>query len=454
MFELKEIVKATGARLIKRSNYNLLKGVSTDSRTIKSGEVFFALSGKNFDGHNFVTNAVKKGAKALVISKRVKDVKQKINILRVKDTTKTLGRLAKYYRSKNKIPLIAITGSAGKTTTKDIVADILQKEYNVLRSSRTHNNHIGVPQTIFRLNNRYKICTLELGTNHFGEISYLSKVAAPQIAVITNIGPSHLEFLNDLKGVFREKKSIVKNLTGSKIVLLNGDDKFLRDIRLPKEFKVFSFGREKPCDFKASGISIESNRLNFVFNKKHKFSLRTPGIFNVYNALAGIGCGLIFGVHIKKIKNALANFCFPEGRLNKIDCLNFSILDDTYNSNPLSLRVAIESLIKLKVKGRRILIMGDMLELGSQSIKLHRQIGRFVAQTPIDMFVTLGALSKSSADEARLESRGHRDIFTFESKAKLIDFLKSRVKSGDVLLIKGSRLMRMEDIVSSLTKIR
>ena len=454
MFELKEIARATSAKVIRKSGRNLLKGISTDSRTIKKGNVFFALAGKSFDGHDFITDAVKKGAQAVVISKDIRNIKQKINILKTKDTAIALARLAAHHRKDKNIPLIAITGSAGKTTTKDIVAHILEKKYKVLKNFGTHNNYIGVPQTLFKLNSRHNICILELGTNHFGEISYLSKIAHPQVAIITNIGASHLEFLKDLKGVFKEKKSIINHLKDPKIVLLNSDDSFLRKIKLPKKYKLFCFGMETDCDFKASDVSLENNKINFIFNKKHRFTLHTPGRFNIYNALAGIGCGLIFGLSIKKIKEALDNFQFLEGRLNEIDCSEFCILDDTYNSNPFSLKKAIESLMEFKAKGRRILIMGDMLELGSQSAELHKKMGKFIAQKPIDMFVTLGRLSKFAAEAVRTESKGHKNIFTFDSKLDLIGFLKSKIKQGDILLIKGSRLMQMEDIVSSLAKLK
>jgi UDP-N-acetylmuramoyl-tripeptide--D-alanyl-D-alanine ligase len=192
--------------------------------------------------------------------------------------------------------------------------------------------------------------------------------------------------------------------------------------------------------------------VHFLFNKKYKFSLNSIGSFNIYNALVGIGCGLIFGVSINKIKEALDSFRFLEGRLNKIDNNKFSILDDSYNSNPLSLRNAIESLAELKTQGRRILVMGDMLELGSRSVELHQQIGRFIVQKPINMLVTLGKLSKYTADIAKFESKKHLNTFTFDSKIDLIDFLRNKIKFGDILLIKGSRRMKMEEIAFSLAK--
>jgi UDP-N-acetylmuramoyl-tripeptide--D-alanyl-D-alanine ligase len=454
MFQLDDLIRATKAKIIKKLDFNLFKGVSTDSRTIKKNEIFFALDGVNFDGHNFIEDAIKKGAKAIVVSKDMGNMKHNISILKVKNTTLALGELAKFYRKKNSIPLLAITGSTGKTTTKDIISDVLASEYKVLSNFGTNNNHIGVPQTIFKINNKHDICVLELGTNHFGEISYLSSIAAPQIAVITNIGASHLESFGDLRGVLNEKKDVLKHLRMPKIVLLNGDDDFLRKIRLSRNFKVFYFGYNNKCDFTASNISVEKDRVSFYFNKKHKFYLNSFGSFNIYNALAAIACGLIFGVRIDNIRNALNNFQFPEKRLTRINCSRFSIIDDTYNSNPLSLRKAIESLVELKNEGRRILIMGDMLELGKRSIELHKEIGKLIANKPIDMLITLGKISKIAARVVQSESKDIKDVFSFDSKPELIYFLKDKIKSGDILLIKGSRALRMEDITSSLVKTK
>lgn len=453
MLSFEELVKAVDGRIVGKSRHNYFKSVSTDSRTIKKGDIFFALKGQNFDGHDFVQNAIKKGAKAIVVSKKIKNIGYRVNILKVKDTAIALGKLARYHRKKHKIPLIAITGSVGKTTTKDIVHDILKTKFRVLKNFGTYNNQIGVPQTIFKMEHSHEICVLELGTNHFGEISYLSSIALPQVAVITNIGASHLEFLGDLNGVFKEKKDILNYLQQPKIVLLNEDDDYLNKIKLPGEFKIFTFGLKANCDFRASDINIKDNKVNFIFNKKHKFYLNSSGRFNIYNALIGIGCGFIFGVDINNIKYALGNFQFAQRRLHKIDCENFRVLDDTYNSNPLSLMGAIETLLEFKNKGRKILIMGDMLELGPCSLKLHRQIGRFISKKPIDILITLGQFSKATANEAKLSSKSLRNIFSFDSKIELIDFLRNRVRFGDLLLIKGSRLLQMEEITNSLIKM-
>ncbi|MDD5355252.1 MAG: UDP-N-acetylmuramoyl-tripeptide--D-alanyl-D-alanine ligase [Candidatus Omnitrophica bacterium] len=462
MFRLKDVLRATKARLINKSGSDLFTGVSTDSRAIKKGDIFFALKGENFDGHNFVKDAADKKAAAVIISDDknsvvrvlIKSKKPAVNILKVKDTAIALGNLAKYYRRVNNVPLIAVTGSVGKTTAKDIIAQVLSKRHEVLSNIGTHNNHIGVPQTIFRLNEKHNICVLELGTSRFGEISYLSGITRPDVAVITNIGASHLEFFKNLEGVFKEKKTIVGKLKGPRVVLLNGDDVFLRNLKLPSGFKVFYFGQKEPCDFMASDIAVENNAVVFSFNKKHKFRVNTLGKFNIYNVLAGIACGLIFGLSIEDIKESLNNFKFPDKRLNKINCPRFSIIDDTYNSNPLSLRNAIESLIEIKAGGRKILVMGDMLELGKESVDLHRQIGSFVAEKPIDIFVTFGKLSKSAAQAAKAKSGNKQGIFIFDSKPELINFLKDKIQPGDAVLIKGSRRLRMEEIVSSLKDLK
>lgn len=456
MVSLHDIIHSTSARLLQRADQERFKDISLDSRTTKQGDVFFAIKGKRYDGHDFVVQAIKRGAKAVIVAKNIsntvksKNTSARVTVLKVRDTSVALGKLAALYRLKYAIPLIAITGSSGKTTTKEIIAAVLSGENRVLKNFGTHNNHIGVPQALFQLNRRHDVCIVELGTNHFGEISYLGNIVSPQVAVITNIGSSHLEFLKDAKGVLKEKRSIIHSLKEPKILLLNRDDVFLRKVTTPKAVTVLHFGIKEKSDFMASQISLRDNRIFFVLNKKYPFSLKTIGRFNIYNALVGISCGFIFGMSIKKIRSALENFEFPCHRLRKIDCARFSIIDDSYNSNPVSLRGAVESLLEYKTRGRRIVIMGDMLELGRRSLEFHRKMGAFIARKPIDMFVTLGTLSKASAQAAKMNNRDHCAIATFDSKSDLIKFVKNHLQVGDTLLIKGSRLLKMEDISTSL----
>lgn len=452
MIYLEDIVRSTGAQLIQKGTCERLSVVATDSRTAKKGSVFFALQGPRFDGHDFIHQAIARGARAVVISKNIPQIKNNpsISFIKVKDTTIALGDLARFNRSTFNIPFIAVTGSSGKTTTKEIIARVLSQKYHVLKSAGTHNNNIGLPLTLFRLEQNHSLCIAELGTNHFGEITYLSKILQPNVGVITNIGSSHLAFLKNEKGVLREKKSLIRFLTRPKIVFLNRDDAHLRAVKVPNSVNVFYFSIHESSDLRASDISLSHNRTYFTLNKKHSFSLNTVGRFNVYNAIAAIGCGLIFGISIKKIRGALEDFVFPDQRLQHIECAHFNILDDTYNSNPFSLQQAIRSLSEYKTPGRRIVVMGDMLELGEHSLALHKKMGMFIAQQPIDVLVTFGEFSKVCAQAVRQHVKGDCTIVTCDSKDDVIAFLKRHIRTGDTLLIKGSRLLKMEDITTSL----
>jgi len=448
--QLQEIIKADLVN--KRFARIPFRQVCTDSRQLKKGDIFFAFIGDRFNGHNFVEVAVKKGASCVVVSRDIDFAHYKVPILKVSNAVGALGKIAQYCRDQERdTPLIAVTGSTGKTTTKEIIADILCKKYKTLKNFGTHNNFIGVPATVLKSNKKHDIGVLELGTNHFGEISYLAKIVQPQVAVLTNVGPSHLEFLRDEKGVLKEKSSVIKYLEKPKVLLINNDDPHLRKIKVSKETKVFTFGVNRKSDFMAEDIEIGDNFVSFRFKQKYTIYLNTLGKFNIYNALAGIGCGLIFGIGIRDIMEALQNFQFPSQRLKKIKFNSAFILDDTYNSNPLSLRGAINTLSEFKTRGRRILVMGDMLELGKKAEYFHRQIGSIVAKRPIDIFVTFGELSKSAADAARKKSNNKQEVFSSDSYIEVEAFLRERIQKEDVLLVKGSRFLKMENIITSLT---
>ena len=456
MIALEKLVKVIDAQPYGAHMDKRLRGVSLDSRTLKKDDIFFAIKGTRFDGHDFLMQAIKKGAGALVVEKHydaallVRGKKNNCVILKVAHTKTALACLARFQRMSFEIPCIAITGSSGKTTTKELTASVLASRYRVLKNQGTYNNDIGVPLTLFGLNQKHEIAVVELGTNHFGEIARLSSLVCPQVGVITNIAGTHLEFLKNTQGVLKEKISMAQYLHGPKILLLNRDDALLQKVKIPRSLRVLYFSTKEKSDIMASRIVSSRKGLTFVLNKKHTFHLNTVGSFNIYNALAALSCGLVFGLSIRHMKNVLKHFIFPSHRLNRICCSHFSIIDDTYNSNPFSLRHAVESLVSCSNRGRRIVIMGDMLELGSRAHALHKQAGNFIAQKPIDMFITLGALSKMSARVAQSCNRDKRTIVSFDSKSDLVSFVKDHIQTGDTVLIKGSRFLKMEDIATSL----
>ncbi len=446
MFKIAELVKATGGKLTCGKKGIMLKGLSTDSRSIKEGEAFIAIKGDNFDGHDFIAEAIKKGAGCIIGDKVTKFA---IACIKVKNSTKALGDIANYHRRKFRIPAIAVTGSNGKTTAKDMIAWVLGKDSRVLKNEGTKNNKIGLPLTLLRLNHEYQVAVLEIGTNHFGEVAYLSKICEPNIGIILNIGPSHLEHLKDHDGVFKEKITLINKLKNPAIGILNADD-ILLNKRLTQNTKkpfILSFGIKEKSDFNASGIKYNSSGLEFYVNCKNRFTLNTLGAHNIYNALAAIAVARIMGMGYNDIAARLAEFSFPQGRLNFIKLKNISFIDDTYNSNPLSLSSALEALDKLEPKGRKIFVMGDMLELGEKEESLHQKAGSQAAQV-CDAFISVGVLSKLAAEAAKKRGLSPDKIFTCETstEAKDILFNKLDLRENDVVLVKGSRRMKMEEI--------
>lgn len=451
MFKVDEITGATSGTLIFGPRETVIRGISIDSRTIKPGEAFIAIKGNNFDGHEFTGEVVKKGASALVVheGQPKPHTKKGVAVIRVKDTTKALGGIARFHRRRFNIPVIAVTGSNGKTTTKEMAAHVLSKKFKVLKSEGTENNHIGVPLTLLRLCGAHDIAIIEIGTNHFGEVEYLTRICEPNMGIITSIGPSHLEFLGGLGGVLREKYKMVENLQKPRIAILNADNRLLKDkvCSGDKETLLLGFGLENACDFSASGTRNISGKVGFRVNKKYKFTLNTFGYYNIYNALAAVAAGRIFGLTYTDISRRLSTFDFPAGRLKFKESNGIKFIDDTYNSNPLSLGEALKVLADYGAKGRKVFVMGDMLELGKRSRLFHYQAG-VQASGSCDVFVTVGSLSKFAARGAKANSFGG-SIFICEncSQAREILFNRLSLKKGDIVLIKGSRSMNMEKIL-------
>jgi UDP-N-acetylmuramoyl-tripeptide--D-alanyl-D-alanine ligase len=452
MFRVSELLKATKGRLASGKKNTAATGISLDSRTIKAGEAFISIKGNNFDGHAFIGEAVKRGAKAVItqsLNYPITQLPKDVSFIQVKDTTKALGDIARSQREKFDLPVIAVTGSNGKTTAKEMIAWVLSKEFKVLKNEGTKNNHIGLPQTLLALDSSYDFAVLEAGTNHPGEIEYLAKICRPNIGVITNIGHSHLEFLKDLKGVYREKCSLLKYLRKPNVALLNADDALLKN-RIDKKEKgvvTFSFGIKNRADFFASDIRRDNGKIEFSVNAKFRFTLNALGYHNIYNALIAISTARLLGLEYGDIAGSLASFSLPQNRLNLIELKKIKFINDTYNSNPVSLKQALDALHNFRVRGRKIFIMGDMLELGPQKESFHYQVGSFAAGI-CDVLVTVGELSKKAAQGAR--ESGFKNIFVCATSLEARDILFKKIAPcpEDVVLVKGSRSMKMEEVLN------
>jgi UDP-N-acetylmuramoyl-tripeptide--D-alanyl-D-alanine ligase len=458
VFTVNEILKATKGNLLCGNKDTVIRGISIDSRTIKSGEAFIAIKGNNFNGQDFIKEAISRKAKAVVVSLPVAPARPAggrcplpvgVPFIKVKDTTKALGDIARFYREKFDIPIIVVTGSNGKTTAKEMIAWALSKKFKVLRNEGTKNNQIGLPLTLLNLDKLYNFAILEAGTNHPGEIEYLAKIAQPNVGIITNIGPAHLEFLKDLRGVFKEKRALMRHLKQPYITILNADDNLLRKetIRKVKRPAIFSFGVKHKADFSASHIKILNGKIEFVVNKKYKFQLKTFGYYNVYNALIAISVARIFGMEYNDIALGLSHFDFPQSRLCLIELNSIKFIDDSYNSNPISLEQALDTLDNFHTKGRKIFVMGDMLELGNDKDLFHQQAGERVARV-CDAFITVGGLSKKTAEAAKSLGFDINNIFSCGNSSQARDILFNKVvpNSDDIILVKGSRMMKMEEI--------
>lgn len=452
-FSVKEILEATKGKLIRGGLNGRAHAVSIDSRTLKKGDIFICIKGNRFDGHDFIHEAIHKGARCVIA-----DEKKSIalggrlppNLISVKNTLFALAGLALLNRRRFDIPLLAVTGSNGKTTAKEMLSALLGSRYKVLKNEGTQNNIIGLSLSLLRLNHGHEIAVLELGTNHFGEIKELSQIALPNVAVFTNIGSAHLEFFGDELGVLREKWSLVKSLSSPRIAIVNADDSLLRDkISTDAGGVIFSFGIKRRADFMAQEIICKDGRVFFRVNGK-RIRLNTSASINAYNALAAYSAARIFGISDDEIMKKFREFRFPDGRFQIKDLKGLRVIDDAYNANPGSFLCALEALSSLPCRGRKIVVMADMLELGERSELLHRMIGERLCRMKIDALIGVGRLSHSACDAARKRGFNGKMILKCSSAQDAKDIISGLARKGDTILLKGSRAMKLENVLQDL----
>lgn len=451
MFRIEELIRATAGKLVRRGTAAAVSGISTDTRTIRRQEAFVALKGERFDAHAFLARAVSAGAACLIVEKGCAAIPacgRRVSLIEVKDTAAALGDIAAYHRRRFSLPVIAVTGSNGKTTTKEMLAWVLGAGYRVLKNQGTQNNHVGVPLTLLQLRSAHQALVIELGSNHPGEIAGLARIAAPTMAVITNIGPSHLEFFGSLDNVREEKWSLVDALQRPAISLLNADDRLLcRCLGARQKGCILGYGIDRPCDFRGGQVRRTAGGWSFAINGRARVSLGLLGYQNIYNALAAAGCSRLLGLDYRTIGLRLRGFRAPQGRLRQFTRGKVRFIDDTYNSNPLSLRQALQTLAEIEACGRKVLVMGDMLELGERADAFHRQAGRCAARI-CDIFVAVGSRALVAARQAQRSGLGSGRVFVCDTAQDAADLLRRRLclKQGDVVLAKGSRGMHLENI--------
>jgi len=438
-----DVCKATGGRLIYGSGDIKLTSITTDSRTINKGSLYIPIKGARFDGHDFICDACKHGIAGYLCSDGQINEGTEFAVM-VPDTRVALLNLASYYRRLFDIAVIGLTGSVGKTTTKEFVASVVSKGYKTHATKGNYNNEIGVPLTLFGLDEKTEAAVIEMGMSNFGEIEALSKCACPDIAVITNIGTSHIEFLGSREGILKAKSEIFKGLKSDGKVILNGDDPYLWSLKDKLNFDITYIGIENnKCEILATDIVNSETGSLFKCDGK-EYRINTVGGHNIYNALVAIAVGKLMNISYEKIYAGLKSYK-PDGiRQNIISVKGYKLINDCYNSSPQSVRAALGVLDTVSAK-RKIAVLGSIGELGDKSEELHRKIGHDVSASSSDILVTVGKDAKFIAEDTT-----GKEVYVFDNTKECIEFLKGFIKKDDAILIKASRFMKFEDISNSL----
>lgn len=434
-------------------------GVSTDTRTILSGDCFFAIRGERFDGHDYVHQAFAKGAVCAVVDRPVEDLgPTDRSVLTVQDSIKALGDLAREYRRRSSFKVVAITGSVGKTTTRQIVHHVLSRRFRTHQAQRSFNNHIGLPLTLLGAGPQDELVIAELGANHPGEIGYLTRIAQPDVAVVTNASPAHLEGFGDLSTIIREKLSIAEGLPPDGVLIINGDIEPLvaacREIGRP--FR--TFGKTANVDYRAEHIVCGALHSTFVVSGK-QVRLPLPGPGNVENALAAWAVCEQLGLTIDDFAEAVASLSSVSMRAEAVQIGTMTVLNDCYNANPASMKNALTMLRNLRGcsdadRNRRLVfICGEMAELGPQTQALHEELGAAVAVAGVDLLVTVGAPPRVTAQVAREEAQHDLQTRCFDDAAAVCDHMQEFLRPDDSILVKGSRTARLERIVEALREL-
>jgi UDP-N-acetylmuramoyl-tripeptide--D-alanyl-D-alanine ligase len=456
-----EILDATEGTLMTGNRKKMFTGVSIDSRTVSEADVFVAIRGEKHNGHHFIQDIVQKGVNGFVVSKSEAGVFaynnedfRKLVFIGVEDTTKALGDMASFNRRRSKILVIGITGSNGKTTTRKMTAAVVRRRFSTLESHGNFNNQIGLPLTLLNLTSQHNCAVLEMGANHPGEIAYLAGICCPEIGVITNVGPAHLEGFGSLDGVASAKGELLDHMSLNGVAVLNAEDKRVVSMASRAPGKVLFYGTSKNANIRASNIVEQKRGTSFTLelpDEQITIYVKIPGSFMVLNALAAASVGYQLGLNAAEIKLALENDFEPaQARMNILETQNgIHVIDDTYNANPGSMEEALKTLKSLREKHRSVFVAGDMLELGEHAPVLHEKIGRIAADIKVSRLYVAGSHAGNVADGAEAAGMSKEKIF-LGTKEQILSDLKSWLEEGDWVLIKGSRGMGMEQIVKGL----
>lgn len=454
--KISDVVKATNGKLLCGNIDAEITDITTDSRKVGCGMLFVPLVGEKFDGHNFLEEACKSGATAIITHKgEIPENAGDTVVIGVDNTLFALGKIAALYRSMFRAVSVAITGSVGKTTTKEMCALVLAKKYNIHKNKGNFNNEIGVPLTIFGLSDDDEILISEMGMSGFGEIDRISQMVNPSVVVMTNIGVSHIEFLGTQENIFKAKSEFMKNACEDIVVIINGDDDILVAHKEDLGKNVVTVGIEnKDCDYIAENIAASSEEVSFTVKTKNgeKFDLTlpVPGEHNVYNALSAVALGELMKVGRDKLSEAFSEFV-PDGmRMSVIETGDFRLINDCYNAAPDSMAAAINVLKRYDT--RKVAVLGDIACLGELSKKAHTEVGEKVVQSGIDILITIGKEAAFIAASALENGMSDNNIHTFENVESALSDIRNILHKNDTVLIKASRVMELERVTQFLEK--
>ncbi len=428
--------------------------VSTDSRSLGVGDLFIAIRGEKFDGNRFLADAAKRGAIAAVVDGQLVG-SAALPVLHVEDSVEALQALAREHRKALRGTVIAITGSNGKTTTKDMVHHVLAKGARAAKSLKSFNNHIGVPLTILSAAPTDDFVVVEVGTNHPGEIARLAAIARPSIAVVTNVGESHLVGLGSVEGVAKEKGALVDALPPEGVAVLNADNEHVRRMADRATSRTLTFGMFHDADLRGSCVESHDGRIRFWVNDRVEFILPLLGGWNAYNALAAAAVALQAGVDLEQTAARLADFRPSPMRMEPVEVAGIRFVNDAYNANPASTLLALDQFDMLESEGRKVVVLGEMRELGEHSARLHARVGERVGRMSVDLFVAVGREMATAAEaarapnptEARTAGRSVEVVMTADEAAEV---LLARLRPGDLVLLKGSRAVGLERVLERL----
>jgi len=447
IFQIAELAKAA----VSSGDGNApIEKISTDSRTIKRDELFVALRGENFDGHNFVESVAKRSAAGAIVDLNwTGKIPANFTLIRVEDTLRAYQNIAANYRKALPLRVLAITGSNGKTSTKDFAAAVLARGFRVTKTQGNFNNHVGLPRTMLEATSQDEVAVWEIGMNHPGEVAMLATLAAPDAAIITNVGVAHIEFMGSREAIAAEKGALAESVGAEGTVILNADDPFSKNMAVRTRAKVVFAGTTEGT-VRASEITQSATGTDFtILEGAHRCraQLPVPGLHMVQNALLAVAAGRMFGLSLEDCAAGLAAAPLTKARLQIKEIRGVQFIDDSYNANPESMKAALHTLVELDADGKRIAVLGEMRELGEESARGHREVGETAAELGVDQLIAIGDMAAAIAEAAR--NAGLQNISIARSTSEAAELLGEIAVSGDLVLVKGSRSVRTERVIEA-----